>query len=99
MSCNWCTSAERCFSLSRGTEPYHRLYLFLSYFSLLQLVEEEQELRHRLHLQNLYLEARRLGSQVQEEIGSGEGAAMMAEKGEGHDANAALTASKIETGI
>ena len=36
----------------------------------LQLVEEEQELRHRLHLQGLYLEARRLGVEVKEELGA-----------------------------
>lgn len=36
----------------------------------LQLVEEEQELRHRLHLQGLYLEARRLGGEVKEELGA-----------------------------
>ena len=31
-------------------------------------MEEEQELRHRLHLQGLYLEARRLGGEVKEEL-------------------------------
>lgn len=35
---------------------------------VMQLVEEEQELRHRLHMQAMLLEARRLGGQVQEEL-------------------------------
>lgn len=37
-----------------------------------QLVEEEKELRHRLHLQNLFGEARKVSSQVQRELGPGD---------------------------
>lgn len=38
----------------------------------LQLVEEEKELRHRLHLQNLFGDARKVSSQVQRELGTGD---------------------------
>ena len=37
-----------------------------------QLVEEEKELRHRLHLQNLFGEVRKVSSQVQRELGTGD---------------------------
>ena len=72
--------------------------LNLSHVAWLQLVEEEQELRHRLHLQNLYLDARRLGSQIQEEIGGGEETEIKVEGDRGHDDNNAV-ALKIEAGI
>ena len=37
---------------------------------VMKLVEEEQELRHRLHMQGMLLEARRLGGQLHEELHS-----------------------------
>jgi hypothetical protein len=36
----------------------------------MRLVEEEQELRHRLHMQGMLLEARKLGGIVHEELHS-----------------------------